>query len=101
MREMVYCSRCGDEVPETAMFCLKCGVMTSKGEEAGVSYPWNWEKELEKTISNVSTEIEKAFTSVRENVRRTIKKDPIDCLNCGETNRANSKFCYQCGKKMS
>jgi uncharacterized membrane protein YvbJ len=98
---MVYCSRCGEEVAETALFCLQCGVMTSKGEETGVSYPWNWEKELEKTISNVSTEIEKAFTSVRENVRRTIKKDPIDCPHCGETNRPNSKFCYRCGKKTS
>lgn len=36
---MVYCSKCGEEIPEDAHFCPKCGSMTEKGEEAGASYP--------------------------------------------------------------
>jgi len=36
---MVYCSKCGEEVPEDARFCPKCGSMTEKGVEAGASYP--------------------------------------------------------------
>ncbi|UCH58186.1 MAG: DUF4097 family beta strand repeat protein [Candidatus Bathyarchaeota archaeon] len=36
---MVYCSKCGEEIPEDSHFCSKCGSMTEKGEEAGTSYP--------------------------------------------------------------
>ena len=36
---MVFCIKCGEEIPEDAHFCHKCGSMTEKGEEAGASYP--------------------------------------------------------------
>lgn len=36
---MVFCSKCGEEIPEDALFCHKCGSMTEKGEEADASYP--------------------------------------------------------------
>ena len=98
---MVFCSQCGEELLETAYFCLKCGVRTSKGVEAGVSYPWNWEKEVEKGLSTAAQEVEKAFNTVRESIGKSIRREPAICPNCGEQNRSNSKFCYKCGKELT
>ena len=98
---MVFCRQCGEELPENAYFCLKCGTRTIKGIEAEVSYPWNWEKEAEKTLSTAAQEIEKAFNTVRDNIHKTIKKEPTTCPNCGEKNQSDSKFCSKCGKELT
>ncbi|UCH03071.1 MAG: zinc-ribbon domain-containing protein [Candidatus Bathyarchaeota archaeon] len=97
----MFCSNCGEELPETAYFCLQCGVKSSKGVEAGVSYPWNWEKEVKKALSTAAKEVEKAFGTVKESINKTIKKEPITCPNCGEKNQSDSSFCYKCGKAVS
>ena len=97
---MAFCSHCGEELPENAYFCLKCGVISSKGVKAGVSYPWNWEKEVEKTLSTVTKEVGKAFDTVRENIRKTTSKEPTTCPICSEKNVYGSKFCYKCGKVL-
>jgi len=98
---MVFCAQCGEELPENAYFCLKCGVRTSKGENEGVSYPWNWGKEAQKALSTAAEEIEKAFITVRDSVQKTIIKEKIICTNCGEKNLHDNKFCYKCGKKLA
>lgn len=98
---MAFCSQCGEELAEKALFCFKCGVMTAKGLEAGVSYPWNWEKEVEKAFSNAAKEVEKAFSNVRENIKKSVKKEPAVCPTCGEKNPFGSKFCYKCGKGLT
>ena len=36
---LVYCVKCGEEIPEDARFCHKCGHLTTKGEEEGATYP--------------------------------------------------------------
>jgi hypothetical protein len=36
---IVYCAKCGKELPEDAYFCPKCGHKTPGGEEAGAAYP--------------------------------------------------------------
>ena len=68
---MAFCSHCGEELPENAYFCLKCGSISSKGVESGASYPWNWEKELEKTFSIVAEEVRSALNNVQENILKT------------------------------
>ena len=98
---MVFCSRCGEELVETAYFCLKCGVRTSKGVEACVPYPWNLEKEVEKALSTAAQEVEKAFNTVRESIGKSIRREPAACPNCGEENQYDSKFCYKCGKELT
>ena len=98
---MVFYPNCGEELPENAYFCLKCGVRTSKGIEAGVSYPWNWEKEVEKALSTAAQEMEKAFNAVRESIYKSTKREPVICPNCGEKNQVGSKFCYKCGKELT
>ena len=98
---MVFCTQCGENLPENAYFCFKCGLRTLKGVEAGVSYPWNWEKEAEKALSTAAQEMEKAFNSIRESITKSIKKEPIICPNCGEKNQPNSKYCTKCGKELT
>jgi len=98
---MVFCTQCREELPENAYFCLKCGMRTSKAVEAGVSYPWNWEKEIEKTLSTAGQEVEKAFNTVRDSIHKSINKEPAIRPNCGEKNQSDSKFCSKCGKELT
>ena len=95
------CSHCAEELPDTAYFCLKCGVKTSTGIEAGVAAPWNWEKEVEKTVTTVARDLGRAVDNVRESVRKAINKDPQFCAKCGDKNLADSKFCFKCGSALN
>ena len=97
---MVYCSQCAEELPEKAYFCLKCGTRTQSGVVAGVSPPWNWEKQLEQTLSTIAKEMEKAVQSVRESINKSTQKSPISCSSCGEKNLGSAKYCYKCGLEL-
>ena len=105
---MVFCSKCGEELPEKAYFCPKCGVKTSMGVEAGISVPWDDLKdtfskmgeELEKAFTIAGKEMEKAFKKARNKMKEVTSREPVPCLNCGEKNVADAKFCYKCGKKL-
>lgn len=101
MATLVFCTHCGEELPENAYFCLKCGFRTGKGEEAGVPYPVSWEKEVEKALSTATKELEKAFETVKASVQKSVKREPIICQQCGEKNLPSSKFCYKCGKELT
>lgn len=97
----MFCSQCAEELSDTAYFCLKCGVKTSTGIEAGVASPWNWEKEVEKTVTTVARDLGRAIDTVRDNVRKTINKAPHFCAQCGDKNLAESKFCLKCGSALN
>ena len=96
----MFCSQCGEDLPDAAYFCLKCGARTSKGVEAGVSYPWTWEKEVERALSTVATELEKTFETVKESIRKSTAKDAVVCPGCGGKNLPDARFCYACGKEL-
>jgi len=97
----MFCSQCGEELPETANFCLKCGVMTRQGIEADVPSPWKWDEEVEKTLSTVAKELEKTFETVREKIHTSIKGESIICPHCGGKNQSGSKFCSKCGNELA
>ncbi len=94
---VVFCSSCGEELPEDANFCPKCGVRTSKGVEAGVTTPL---RDLRDAFSRMGEELEKAFKRAREEFREATAGEPVVCSNCGEENFAYARFCYKCGKKL-
>jgi ribosomal protein L40E len=105
---MVFCSKCGTELPEDAYFCPKCGVRTRKGVEAGVTTTWvevrdEFSKigvEIEKAFTKAGKEIEKAFKTARESIKESIGEATIVCSHCGEKNDRGAKFCYNCGKEL-
>ena len=105
---MVFCYKCGEELPENAYFCPKCGVRTRKGVEAGISTPWeelrdSFSKigqEIEKAFSKAGKEMEKAFKTARQSIRELTSKEEVVCPHCGEENLSDARFCYKCGKKL-
>ena len=105
---MTYCPKCGEKIPEDALFCPKCGAKTMKGVETNVPGPSDELKatlnkmsiELEKAFSVAAKEINAAFQTASENIQKSLKKEKIVCSNCGEKNPNNAAFCYKCGKKI-
>jgi len=103
---MVFCSKCGKELPENAYFCPKCGVKTAKGIEVNVSMPYGemfseMEKKLEKAFLTASEDLKKAFNQAKEGVKRATHQESIICPSCEEKNATGEKFCYKCGEKLS
>jgi predicted amidophosphoribosyltransferase len=106
---MVYCSKCGEEIPEDANFCPKCGARTQKGEKEGVHIHVSDElkdgltkagQEIEGALSLAAKEIEEAFRTAVESIRESRKKEMIKCPNCGEENPKKASFCHNCGEKL-
>jgi ribosomal protein L40E len=105
---MVFCSNCGEKLPEDANFCTKCGFRTKLGAEAGVSTPSeDWREtfskmgvEMEKVFQTAAKEIQKAIKTVREDVRESRSRQLVVCKSCGEKSPINASFCTKCGKKL-
>ena len=106
---LVYCSKCGEELPENAYFCPRCGLKTKKGVEAGISTVtedlrdafYRMGEEIEKTFSIAGREIERAFRSAREKIRESTSRESVSCPSCQENNPAHVRFCRKCGKKLN
>jgi predicted amidophosphoribosyltransferase len=105
---MVYCPKCGEELPEEAAFCPKCGRRTGEPLEEGVSLPMDELRkglaeageEIEKALQVAAKEIDKAFRTARENIREQTRGRTVACPDCGEKNPDYAKFCYSCGKAL-
>jgi uncharacterized membrane protein YvbJ len=106
---MVFCSRCGKEIPEGAFFCSNCGHRTLAGEAAGKTYPaiedikvafMKAGEEVDKAFTQAGKELDRAYKDTRQNLKTTFKGNPIICANCHEENLKDSSFCRKCGKKL-
>ena len=62
---MVYCIKCGKELPDDAYFCSACGQRTSRAEEEGVP------ARLDHSIleSNIETMVSQAVRTIEETVK--------------------------------
>lgn len=107
---MVYCSNCGEKIPEDAYFCPKCGAKTQKGAEANAKYPSDEVREaftrmgmeLEKAFSTAAVEIHAAFKKATANMNpKTAEQEAVVCPNCSVKNQAGAVFCRNCGNKLS
>lgn len=70
---MLYCTKCGEELPDDANFCHKCGERTEKGIEEGapeVSHRRaDWEDELEEAVSGAAKGVEEGLQAAFEGMR--------------------------------
>jgi uncharacterized membrane protein YvbJ len=103
---MVFCSKCGKELPENAFFCPACGFKTAKGIEAKVSMPYgdiasDIGIKLEQAFLTASEEMKKAFERAREEIKRVTSKERLVCPKCGQKNSIRDRFCSKCGEKLS
>jgi ribosomal protein L40E len=105
---MVFCSYCGEKLPDGANFCTKCGFRTKLGVEAGVTAPTeDWREafskmgiEMEKAFQTAAKEIQKALKNVKEDTKEARRGQPVVCKSCGEKSPANAVFCTKCGQKV-
>ena len=68
VENMVFCIKCGIELPEHANFCLNCGVRAAKGANANVPIPYR------EMLSDVENQVEKAFLTASEELRNAFNK---------------------------
>ena len=105
---MSFCSICGEKLPKDALFCPKCGTKTALGTETNAP---GGPDEMRQAFARMSTdvenalaiaaiEIEKAFQTAKENIQKSMKKEPVVCGNCGQTNPGGSVYCFKCGQKL-
>jgi rRNA maturation endonuclease Nob1 len=106
---MAFCHKCGEQLPENALFCPKCGTKTAIGTANNTPSPADEmreafikiSQEMEKAFNIAAREVQEAFQTARNNVQKTINKEPIICASCKEKNQANSAFCFKCGNKLN
>ncbi|NQT07483.1 DUF4097 family beta strand repeat protein [Candidatus Bathyarchaeota archaeon] len=62
---MVYCIKCGKELPDDAYFCSACGQRTSRAEEEGVPA----RQDLSTLEGSIETMVSQAVRTIEETVR--------------------------------
>jgi DUF4097 and DUF4098 domain-containing protein YvlB len=62
---MVYCTKCGAEIPEGANFCQRCGTKTAKGSDPDRS---GWEADVESALQSAVRSIEEGFRVAKESI---------------------------------
>jgi len=106
---MVFCTHCGEKLPDDASFCTKCGYRTKHGIDAGVPAPAeDWREalqkaglEVEKAFQTAGKEIQKAFKNVREDIKEPrSSRNMTVCKSCGGKNPTEASFCTKCGEKL-
>ena len=106
---MVFCSKCGEELPEGARFCPKCGAQIRMRVAVEAGGPWDevgeaferMGEKLERAFERVGKEIERAFEGKGEEAEEArAGEELVVCPECGEKNVAGARFCYECGKKL-
>ena len=108
MMLVAFCSKCGEKLPDDANFCIRCGVRTKHGVEAGVPFPAEeWRdafakmgQEIGEAFSTAAKEVQKAFKTVKESVTETQSRKPIVCKSCGQQTTPDGLYCTKCGKKL-
>ena len=114
--DMVYCSKCGQQIIDDAYFCFKCGARTPVGKAANAAYP---QDELRDAFYRVGIELEKAFTLAANETHQAFKRvsedlqkkpsassasasqDTLTCPKCAAKSPAGSIFCNNCGAKLT
>jgi len=71
---MVYCIKCGKELPEDAYFCSACGQRTSRAEEEGVPA----RQDLSTLEGSIETMVSQAVRTIEETVRSATEEARAD-----------------------
>jgi ribosomal protein L40E len=105
---MVFCTHCGEKLPDEANFCTKCGFRTKHGVETNSPFPTEeWREafskigvEMEKAFQTAAKEVQKAFKTVREDFKEPKTKQTVICKSCSQKNPTDASFCTKCGQKL-
>ncbi|MGD6934414.1 MAG: zinc-ribbon domain-containing protein [Candidatus Bathyarchaeia archaeon] len=113
---MTFCSHCGKQLSDEALFCPNCGTKTPKGVKENAKYPTDEIKEafsqagveIEKAFHIAAREMHKAFQDIKEDFHNTSSNNnqpaaapTVTCKNCGAINQPDAIFCRNCGNKIA
>ncbi|MCW4005644.1 MAG: zinc-ribbon domain-containing protein [Candidatus Bathyarchaeota archaeon] len=103
---MAYCSACGVQLPEDALFCPKCGKKVTPTPENTATPSDEMREaltkmsaEMEKAFNIAAKQIQDAFKTAKENVQKNIKEPQI-CPNCQQKNLSTALYCAKCGQRL-
>jgi predicted amidophosphoribosyltransferase len=105
---MAYCINCGEKLTKEALYCARCGVKAAENVKAGNAAPSDemrealtrMSHEMEKAFTIAAKEIQDAFQTAKINVQKTLYKEPVVCMSCGEKNSGVALYCFKCGQKL-
>lgn len=105
---MVYCSHCGAQISEDALFCSKCGTRTVVGMKAGAATSSEemreilirMSREMENAFHLAAKNVQDAFETAKKNVHKTVTNEATVCPNCSKKNSTDATYCHKCGKKI-
>lgn len=112
---MTFCSHCGKQLSDEALFCPNCGTKTPKGVKENAKYPTDDFKEafnqagleIEKAFHVAAREMHKAFQEIKEDFRGSSSQtqqsepQPVNCKTCGTANEKDAIYCRNCGNKLA
>lgn len=116
VKNLVYCSNCGEKIADDAYFCPKCGAKTPAGKAAQAAYPadelrdafYRVGVELEHAFNIAAHETHQAFLKAKENFEKsntttttTATQSTVVCPKCGTKNAYGSIFCNNCGTRLA
>jgi len=68
---MVFCSKCGAELPDDVFFCPKCGARTARGADEGVEP--HWRKELDQALQTASRGLDAGVREARRSLEEVAR----------------------------
>jgi len=68
---MVFCSKCGAELPDDVFFCPKCGARTARGADEGVEP--HWRKELDQALQKASKSLDAGVSEARRSLEEVAR----------------------------
>lgn len=100
IKNVKICSGCGAEVEPTVEFCVKCGtrqeiVQSEINEAEPAEEVMPPQQVVQEEMNEIDADVEAVPTQEAENSR------PKFCPSCGNKIVDDSKFCQQCGARLS
>lgn len=102
---MAYCYSCGNQNPEDALFCNKCGISLKSDREfedkvrSFADEAVKVGKEVGEKAAELGKRVAKDAKTFAEEVSKKMTPKPLDCPKCSTSIYETDVYCWKCGDK--